>query len=312
LYRAYKDHIEKFPFSEEEWRNLEPAFLNADNAGVLERYYHLMARLIAHRKQFEESVRYWSLADSLAEVNQLEKDSTTIQDFAAKYELEILSLEKEVAQQELKNERRITKLYQLGLYGVVIFGVLIILLLASNMRKSAKKRKVLEERAEVIQKEKAVLEREKIQIQREMELDNRIISFSSFIMENGLAWYERLKRVTGKVKDTQVKKELLDIRHNLNLFLRANENSDANELLYVALKNQEGLISDNPVTSDLNSTEKRVLALSAKGLSTKEIAELLDFSVAYTNNIRSSIRKKLNIPPKTSIEDFIVTEGLDR
>jgi DNA-binding CsgD family transcriptional regulator len=312
LYHVYKRNIDKLPFTDEEWMGLESAFFNADNARALERYYNLTARLLDYRGSFEQSSQYWYLTDSLAEVNQVEADSTRIQDFAAKYDLEVLSLEKEAAELELKNEKRISRLYQYGLFGALFSGVLIVLLLWSNMRKSAKKREILEERAQVIQKEKTVLEREKLQMQREMELDNRIISFSSFVMENGMRWYQRLKEITEKVKDTEVKKELLDIRHNLHLFLRANENTESNELLNVALKNQEGLIKDPEVATELNSTEKRVLALSAKGLSTKEIAELLGFSLAYINNIRSSIRKKLSIPPKTSIEDFVSTENLDR
>lgn len=312
LYHAFKSNIDKLPFSLEEWKALEPAFLATDNAHALERYYSLSARIMESRGDFASSTQYWRMTDSLAEINQMESDSTRIQDFAAKYDLEVLSLEKEAAELELQNEKRISRLFQMGLYGALALGMVIVLLLWLNMRKSARKREVLEERAQVIQKEKVVLEREKLQMQRELELDSRIISFSSFVMENGIRWYERLKKITEKVKDPEVKRELLDIRHNLHLFLKANENTESNELLNVALRNQENLIKDQDVATELNSTEKRVLALSAKGLSTKEIAELLGFSVAYINNIRSSIRKKLNIPPKTSIEDFIATEGLDR
>ena len=312
LYSVFKDRIEKLPFTVSEWKNLEPFFESIDNHKALERYYSLSARLMKEQSEFELSTRYWSLADSLSILNDKESDSTRIQDFAAKYDLEMLSLEKEAAELELENEKRLTQLYQAGLYGALGLSVLIVVLLWLNMRKSARKRELLEEKAQVFQREKEILSREKLQIQRELELDSRIISFSSFVMENGMEWYERLKEITERVKDSEVKQELLDIRHNLHLFLKSNENSESNELLSMAMKNQEKLISHRDVSRELNSTEKRVLALSAKGFSTKDIAELLGFSVAYVNNIRSTIRRKLNIPPKTSIEDFIASEGLDR
>lgn len=56
---------------------------------------------------------------------------------------------------------------------------------------------------------------------------------------------------------------------------------------------------------DLSDTEKRICAMLLVGFSSKDIANVLNCSDRSLNNSRSKIRKKLNIPEKESILQFL-------
>ena len=56
---------------------------------------------------------------------------------------------------------------------------------------------------------------------------------------------------------------------------------------------------------DLTLNEKRVCAMLLIGMSSKEIAGVLDFSTGTLDNIRSRIRKKLGIPEEKSMQDYM-------
>ena len=55
----------------------------------------------------------------------------------------------------------------------------------------------------------------------------------------------------------------------------------------------------------LTRVEDQVLELIASGRTSKEIAHVLDLSVSYVYNVRTRLRKKLNVPDELQLEQWI-------
>ncbi len=58
-------------------------------------------------------------------------------------------------------------------------------------------------------------------------------------------------------------------------------------------------------TEGLSMVEDQVLELIASGRTSKEIAQVLDLSVSYVYNVRTRLRKKLNVPDELLLEQWI-------
>lgn len=71
------------------------------------------------------------------------------------------------------------------------------------------------------------------------------------------------------------------------------------------LKHQETYRSIQPAEAALTKVEDQVLELIASGRSSKQIAQVLDLSVSYVYNVRTRLRKKLNVPDELQLEQWI-------
>ena len=71
------------------------------------------------------------------------------------------------------------------------------------------------------------------------------------------------------------------------------------------LKHQETYRTIQPVEAALTKVEDQVLELIASGRTSKQIAQVLDLSVSYVYNVRTRLRKKLNVPDELQLEQWI-------
>ncbi len=71
------------------------------------------------------------------------------------------------------------------------------------------------------------------------------------------------------------------------------------------LKHQETYRTIQPVEGALTKVEDQVLELIASGRTSKQIAQVLDLSVSYVYNVRTRLRKKLNVPDELQLEQWI-------
>lgn len=114
--------------------------------------------------------------------------------------------------------------------------------------------------------------------------------------------YERIRQVINNCKDDGTKKALLSISTTI-----ANNSALAETKIndYIDA-NYESFISRlSVIFPDLSDSEKRICAMLLIEFTTKEISNVLNISEKSINNIRSKIRKKMDIPESSSITDYL-------
>ncbi len=135
---------------------------------------------------------------------------------------------------------------------------------------------------------------EEMALKKEQELSSRIVEYSKIIIENNQKLKENLNRLLPMV-DEKAKSE---IRHMLTgaevlTTLNTEENPGlANQLIGGDDKWEEKY----PGFKHLNKTEQRVFVLVQENYKAKEIATLLGVATQYVRNVKTRLRKKLQLP----------------
>lgn len=168
----------------------------------------------------------------------------------------------------------------------VLFGfVLIIVVLGIWITRNQLKIKNIKQRQ---------LETEQQALIKEKELNNRIVEYSkSMIAQNEKIKVEILNTVATASKSIKNQTSKIFSKFQLSTSISAIENPKiANQLI----KEKEDWNAKYPGFNDLNKTEQRVLVLTMENYRTKDISNVLGISIQYVRNVRSRLKRKLNLP----------------
>ncbi len=116
--------------------------------------------------------------------------------------------------------------------------------------------------------------------------------------------YVKLKQTCLHCKDATVKQTLIGICTSIaqNSTLDETKNKINN---YIDTNYSEYISKLSEKFPDLTDSEKRICAMLLIDYTTKEISDVLNISEKSINNIRSKIRKKMDVPENFSIAQFL-------
>lgn len=131
-------------------------------------------------------------------------------------------------------------------------------------------------------------------LQKEQELNNRIVEYSKSIITINRQIKQQLSLLLSQVS-VPVQKQIKEIQSNLQdiVTLDSEENPALAEKIITEKEDWE---EKYPGFDTLNKTEKRIFVLTLENYKTKEIAHVLGVAVQYVRNVKSRLRKKLDLP----------------
>jgi len=234
--------------------------------------------------------KFVTLKDSLSDIKSLE----TIKKYEDLYEKEKSA--KQISELEIKFLKEQAQ-KQLTIY--VLIGVVLLLMILGNLFYSTKRN------AKIY----ALMEREKFDHLKEKMNDKSKEATSKALLIAHLN--ENLENIRMKIRETLPNpNNTLDelLRDILKMIQRVKSNnawdefeenlSQVNEELY------KKLISIAP---DLTPTELKICGMIAQNLSSKDIAILINRSKQTIDNIRYTLRKKLNLEQEANLTAFIIS-----
>lgn len=169
---------------------------------------------------------------------------------------------------------------------LITSGAFILIKIRSNARMIAFK-------AEVLDKE--------LKGKREELTNLAIYYFEQRGMTDNL--YKNLKQISNASEDPVTRKALHGVCSGLIKSSANDTKSKIND--YIDSKYKDFILKISSQCSDLTDSEKRICTMLLVDFSTKEISEVLNISDRSINNLRSKIRKKLNIPEDVTIPNFL-------
>ena len=116
--------------------------------------------------------------------------------------------------------------------------------------------------------------------------------------------YVKLKQINYHCKDTETKQSLAGVCTSMaqNSTLDETKNKINN---YIDTNYSEYISRLNEKFPDLSDSEKRICTMLLIDYTTKEISDVLNISEKSINNIRSKIRKNMDVPENFSISQFL-------
>lgn len=212
-----------------------------------------------------------------------------------------------------------------GLIYLILLGIAVFLLLKYLKRraekelrriKAEKERQLKEQEAqftlEQTKQEKELVKLQNEQLEHELKLRSSELADSTMNLvrkndmlqlldENMVALSESVRREDAKAKIT---KKINEIRHDI----QANMNDDAN---WEKFEENFNLVYDNFMVKllakfpDLKKNDRKLCAYLRMGLSSKEMASLMNTSVRSIETARYRLRKKLDLPTGDNLTEFI-------
>jgi len=285
-------------------------FLLRKNAMVLLFYkakttgnYKLMSTL---------SEKIFSLESTLDTI----KNNNIMADMAAQYRLQEMEEKYLGSENEKIVQQERADMYK---YVLIISSFLIIILLINIFIsfRNYKRRNLLNieqgkmnaSRNILLEAENILLQQKQKQIQSEHEFEKNKISYAQDLLNQLNTLIQGLESlIAGTETETsrkirEYKQGLINLRqtHIQNdLFIQ--KSKDLLSEMEMEIRKKLGEHADT-----LSPSEFQVLVLSKEGYIIKDISARTGLSVSYIENIRSNIRKKLNIPSNMSIQEYLVS-----
>lgn len=218
-----------------------------------------------------DDIAYEAISDSLryadfAEKNQLSK---------LKEDISLANLKIEQAQKE-KISTNYLWLLSLG----VLLSFIIALLLALSYRKT---------KLDSVIDQMNFIKAEENYLQKEQELNGRIVNLSQLIVLKAQELSRKIKMISSDDEMLEDVKREIDELGKLAI-------DDKPQLADNLIDTHQFIFSRFPTFSETaNLTEKRIFILSVDGYKPKDIANVVGVSVQYVHNVRTRLRKRLNI-----------------
>lgn len=283
--------------------NLNPALLPMDTLLAWEKNY--ATELKENPKAASNSNKLKSLAAfkkgnlllsyQLLEQSRLDEvafdeisDSLRHADFAEKNQLSKLREDIDIAnlkvEQSVKEKKYVNYLWILSVS--VLASFIIALLFALSYRKTK-----LDYATEQIN----FMRLEETHLVKEQELNTRIVNLSQLIVLKAQDLGKKIKLVSSEDKES-----LQDVKKEIDELSRL-AIEDKPQLADRLIDDHQTVLDRFPeFASTANLTEKRIFILSVDGYKPKEIADVVGVSIQYVHNVRTRLRKKLNL--ENSIE----------
>jgi hypothetical protein len=263
---------------------IESNFYQLENSSPKEhKSLFQLSRVLAYhfaKSNPQKSIAYFKLASNqkkqIDKIQKLEQNRNT-------NELSDL----EITFNEIKEKEAIIEKEEL-LRDVLIVSILILILIIvltsriyqNNLRTKTQQQKFLETQQNSLKKEQ--------------ELNNRIVEYSKSIITNNRYLKQQLSLLLSQVS-IPVQLQIKEIQGNLQdiVSLDSDENPALAEKIITEKEDWE---QKYPGFETLNKTEKRIFVLTLENYKTKEIAHVLGVAIQYVRNVKSRLRKKIDLP----------------
>jgi len=255
--------------------------------------YEIFSEIEEHNGNYKKSLRYYKLQqelkDSLLNAKQIEKSLKLQSD----YTINIIN-EKNTLKSEIQKSHYNAKI-QLWVF-ISIFLALIsfmLFLLFNNTKKTKSLAEINLQNSELNHKLLA----------QEVNLkNNKLSELSSLILSKNEVLNQLKESLKKLKKEQQIETTHLvkDISQQINL-----ENERKELEVFINEQHTEFYFKLKQLHPDLSVKELRLSSLILTGLSSKEIATLLNITSKSIDMSRYRLRKKLNIPSKKSIAIFL-------
>lgn len=186
------------------------------------------------------------------------------------------------------------------LYGVYVY--------TKKKKDAVIERQRARHKAEIEQQEKKIMELEKEQLEADLRFKSK--ELSGVVMTN-IAHQEFLNSLKEELQQQKLSGQYT--RKNLDKLLSMiNQNMVSDEENWNMFQSNFDRIHENFFRNlkekfpDLTSGDLRLCALLRLNLPTKEIAKLMNISVRGVDAARYRLRKKLGLPPESSLTDFMI------
>lgn len=239
-------------------------------------------------------MHYHKVTSGFFEANDsLIKKDLSIYNKIKQMDFQISSLDKKVKQSERENQLLIIVIVSLAL----IVGLILIVLFLYK-KQTSYKLKLNESREASLIKQKRLAEAKS----REAQTKEELISIKNNVFEELIPFFDELslnikEMLPGLPKSMKIK--YLTFRENLDrlkTLLNFKEKAISNTMTH-----DQSLTLEEKL--DLTDREIRIARLIKSGMSSKEIAATLNRKASYVNNLRSKLRKKLNLDHNQSLEE---------
>ena len=156
--------------------------------------------------------------------------------------------------------------------------------------------------------EKAIVELKKEKLNSEMASKNSEITEYAIHMSERNRMLEHFTNEIKKIKSEVENKEVKSQLNNLQFYAEENLAINQEKIIYNSnIKNTEQafIIKLNQEYPNLTPKEVKVATYALLNMSSKSISNQMGISIQSVNNYRFTIRKKLNIPKKETIDEFL-------
>lgn len=262
-------------------------------------------------KASEYAIIYASLASQIDSLNAV----ALIADMAAQYQL------KELTEQITLNEAdRALKAKKAQQYLYFMLGLSVLLIiLAVNLyfiyRNYKRNQALMQEkdhvnlsRTRVLQHENLLLVQKNKHAQVENEFERNKIAYAARLLSQLNTMIDNIERlIIGTDQETasrlrNFKLQLISLREtNLQNDEVLKQNTDLQSDTEAYLRKKIGALM-----AEMSPAEIQILLLSKEGFQIKDIAAQTGYSVSYVENIRSGLRKKLNVPTEVKLQDYLM------
>lgn len=210
-------------------------------------------------------------------------DSLRFADFAEKNQLS--KLKEDISVANLKIEQAQKEKISTNYLWILSLGVLMSFIIALLFALSYRKTKL-----DSVLDQMSFIKAEENYLLKEQELNSRIVNLSQLIVLKAQDLGKKIKLISSDDNETlqEVKREIDELGK-----LAIEEKPQLADNL---IGNHQGIFDRYPEFSETaNLTEKRIFILSIDGYKPKDIANVVGVSVQYVHNVRTRLRKKLNL-----------------
>ena len=316
VHAHYYRNYNQFIMPESIWPVLDSLALQDQD--LLIKLDAVLCQLFRYKSQGNnEKVSEWAIkyANLIPRVDSLHA-MALIADMAAQYQLKELTEQIEVNAAERLLEAKKTRQYQYFLIGLSVLLIILALNLYFILKNYKRSKNLLLEKDQVnlsrtrlLQNENLLLVQKNKHAQVENEFERNKIVYASKLLN-------QLNTMIGEVEtmingsDNEVSTKLRSFKHQLITLRETNsqneevliQNKDLNSDTESYLRKKLG-----DVLNDMSPAELQILVLSKVGFLIKDIASHTGYSVSYVENIRSGLRKKLNVPTEIKLQDYLMS-----
>lgn len=282
------------------------------NINNREEVYNYLSKINVQTRNYDESLKYKDSViitnDSISKVN----NSALFNNGKIKFEMQNYQFELKESHQRLKEER---KIFYIIIASAVIIIILALLFLYTNATKYRQQKKIAELEFEKKQRDNLILTQqlkeqetlsllEKERLKNEIEQQNRQLTSQALTISSRNEVVEEIIEAIVNQPEISNNTKLVNSIKDLKIQLKSNNQWDS------FFKHFEG-VNQNFITTlkerhpDLSSSEIRFICYVYMNLSHKEMATILNISPESCRKRKERISKKLNLPEKINLYDYI-------
>ncbi len=249
----------------------------------------------------QKSVHYLDVYKRIKQ--ELKSESSDVKTAILSSEINYLKAEAELKQKESELLLAKTKENSIKQLVILSFGVFIIIIgLLTVLYLKTKKNIRLKTR--VLDSHKKLTALEHQTLQQDIEYKNKqLTDFAMHITEKN----ELLNHIKSSVRALPLSNKCPEI-NSLIFYINTHINQNNDKVMLYNNVNDKNIDFGSKIHNnypDLNDKEKKIVTLLRLNNSSKQIAGKLQISISSVDNYRSNLRKKMNVPKKTSLSNFV-------